>query len=314
MLQAQILLELPNLVKEVQDGINESEMKLSLLGKSRGTIEEQRMHLHDISQVFTERIKNAVAGTYELDPYFDDANTEAGYLKRICAMVMNKGDEFTKEMNTKGMKYKIVDKPVEKQTRGQPLRVTKEQRLEGVRTLIERNRGRELSTVVKQETVTALFREQSSPWAALVKTNAESIFKEVTKSVVLALDATADTSTCHGILRRIVNPALSFIKTGFDEAIVRALRPHLQAHPITTNHYTTDNLQSMRRASEEDRVAGVLKEYFKIDPRKPGFHKTQPMEVDVALLLQKLMGGNEPDMMKFTCEEALWNMESYYKV
>lgn len=312
-LQGQILTTLPSLLSDVQAGIKVCESRLERLGTSRGTIDAQRQHLHAISEAFTGLVKEAVGGTYNSD-YFGNPATDDGYLKRICAIVTNKGHKFRAEMTRRGHRFEVVETIPEKQSRRGPIKLTEQERLSGIRALVERNRGKELATVVKEETITALFKDQSSPWESILKKCASDIFGTVRSSVYLALDATSDEATLKGILTQVINPAFAAVKADFDKTVQSILYQHIHGHPVTWNHYLTEILQNARKANEEDRLATALSSHFGVDPRSSTKYTTTPVPVNTKALLQALMKVNERDMTTFACLEALALMEAYYKV
>jgi hypothetical protein len=82
----QIAAELPSLVDEIEINSNACHNRLNKLGEPRANLAEQRLYLLYISQSFQSLVKAAVDGTYN-DPFFEDAKTEPGYQKRICAVM-----------------------------------------------------------------------------------------------------------------------------------------------------------------------------------------------------------------------------------
>lgn len=324
-LQDQILRELPGLMKDVDMSIRDCQLRLQLLGASRSTHREQRMHLHSISNAFTTIIRESVQGPYH-NEYFGDSATEIGYIKRIRAKITNMQEEFVTHITSKGHMYEIISEtevsnPASSRATTQPkprakppYRVTKQKRIAGVKELIKRNRGKELATTSKEENVTALFREQSSPWVDMVRNHASEIFEVVRTSVHYALEATCNQTTREGVLSQIVNPGLIRIKANFDTTVDQLLRPHTHSHPVTYNHYLTENLQNLRNADGEERLRAGLTDFFGHDPKSNNSTTVQPMQVDTKQLLLALMKANEPDMLTFACTEALNTMEAYYKV
>lgn len=191
--------------------------------------------------------------------------------------------------------------------------MTQEQRLKGVQGLIQRNRGVELATAMKEENVTQLFKEQSSPWAAIVKRAAEKIFSTVKSSMMLALAATTDQTTRDGILSLIIDPELSRVKTDFDQAVKKILHQHVHGRPTTFDHYLTENLQKARTEQQQDQVAAVIQEFFGTNPRSKDYMTTK-MNVNTKALMIAFINATEPDMTTFACKEALTTMTAYYKV
>jgi len=63
-LKDQIVSELPNLLRDVGAGINDSRSTLIRLGEARGTLQEQRLYLVHVSRSFSSLVKAAVDGVY----------------------------------------------------------------------------------------------------------------------------------------------------------------------------------------------------------------------------------------------------------
>ncbi|KAK5936896.1 hypothetical protein PMZ80_010834 [Knufia obscura] len=311
-LQGQILSELPSLIRDVESGMQECQGRLDRLGASRGTKQEQRLHLHAVSDNFTNIVKEAINGKYDGE-YFGDAAEDEGYAKRIRAVTTNKLEEFAEDVRRKGHKYQVVETVLEDESKVTPIHVTKEARIERVKELIRRNRDKELSTTTKEDTITTLFREQCSPWVGIANRYAEDIFDAVKYAVLMALETTCDQATRDGVLSYIVNPALIEIKKGFDAAVTKTLRQHVSGHPMTFNHYFTENIQRLRKEHSEEQMSELLKEFFGKDPRTDDC-VTESREVNTKSLLQALLAPNEANMTLFACSEALHVMEAYYKV
>lgn len=312
-LQTQIMNELPGLIGDVESNMKECQDILERLGASRGTLREQRLHLHSVSDTFTTIIKDAVEGKYGAR-YFNDRDTKIGYSKRVRAIVSNMLEDFANDVWRYGHKYEITEAEETLDSKKYPLLITKTHRLDQIKDLVKRGRGKELSTIVKEDTVTALFREQCSPWVDLIHDSANEIFESVKSSIMLALKASCDTSTRDGVLSCIVNPALSNIRIEFDAAVEKVLSPHIDGHPSTCNHYLSDNLQNVRHDQHRPQLAGKLSTYFGQDPLKPN-PMTGMTQVNLLNLLNHLVKDeNEADMTIFACQEALQTMEAYYKV
>lgn len=313
-LQGQILSELPSLMADVAGGIEECQGRLDRLGASRGSIADQRRYLHSISEAFTTLVKEAVRGRYD-SVYFGDPSTDDGFDKRIRAKVYDMGQKFAETIRVRGHKYQVVQSAPKRPSKTPPYQVIKEDRMEKVKEMIKRNRGIELATVSKEENITALFREQSSPWASIARKHAQSIFEMVKNSVIVALDYTCDASTRSGVLSYIIKPALANIKQGFDKAVEKTLFQHVYGFPLTFNHYLTENLQNDRMKHTKEHMAELLESFFGVDPRKGSSNSlTASIVINTTTLLNHLIKQNEADMEDFACKEALYVMEAYYKV
>lgn len=110
LLKDQILLQLPDLIKEVENGVQDTKDQLEKLGPRRENTPEQRQYLIQISQAFSELIKAAVDGFYN-DPFFGSAKDDEGYHKRLRAVIQEILTDFKDVMNDKGCRKKIIDDP-----------------------------------------------------------------------------------------------------------------------------------------------------------------------------------------------------------
>lgn len=313
-LQDQILSELHSLIADVTQGIQDCETRLGRLGPARATVREQRRHLHRASDSFTSIIKDAIHGRYE-SKYFGDADTDDGYARRIRAVVNNLLDRFSDQIKVQGHKYEIVQDPLETKPKVSPFRVSKAARLAKVKDLIKRNRGKELATISKEETITALFRDQSSPWVGLTNKYATAIFDAVRLAIFMALEATCDPVTKEGIIKSILKPALEDIKNGFDTAVEITLQQHLHGHPITFNSFFQENIQRLRNEHSIEDLSDKLETYFGKDPRTDDcIACIDNKQVNVKLLLQALLKANEEDIGTFAASEAHHTAEAFYQV
>ena len=217
-LQAQISQELPSLIKEVNAGIQDCKTRLALLGAPRSTISDQRKYIFTISQTFTKYIKEAVDGRYN-DPFFGDATEPETCSNRIRAVVNNQISTFRDEVEQNGHKYQIVAVPPEIPSDGPPYKVTREERLAEIKEVIDWNRGTELSTMLKEEVVTSLFKTQCSPWSNIVRSHADIIFDKVNTFMNSALEACCDQKTREGIMSHILAPGMDRLREEFQKGI-----------------------------------------------------------------------------------------------
>lgn len=101
LLLCQIASELPSLINEINSKINSCRSQLQKLGDPRATLDEQRLYLLHISQVFQTLVKAAVDGTYN-ESFFGDAKTDDGYRKRIRAVIQYLNQKFTDKIPHRG--------------------------------------------------------------------------------------------------------------------------------------------------------------------------------------------------------------------
>ena len=63
----------------------------------------------------------------------------------------------------------------------------------------------------------------------------------VFEAISAILRHVADEETAAGITRFIINPSMDTIKANLENRLAHILHPHLLGHPITYNHYFTEN-------------------------------------------------------------------------
>ena len=78
MLLGQIAAELPSLIGEIETKSDVCHGRLEKLGESRATLDEQRLYLLHISQLFQSLLIASVDGTYN-DPFLEGAKSKSGY-------------------------------------------------------------------------------------------------------------------------------------------------------------------------------------------------------------------------------------------
>lgn len=179
----QIAAELPSLIDEIELKSTVCRTQLQRLGLPRASIEEQRLYLLTLGQTFQSLTKAAVDGTYN-DDFFGDAKTDAGYQKRIRAIVQNLNQSFAKIMARDGHYYDIIDfsngDSVQKSNPNAKV-LTRNRFLDRIETLIKRTRGRELPGTFNPMIISDLFLEQSRPWESLAKHHIEKVAQAATE-------------------------------------------------------------------------------------------------------------------------------------
>ncbi|KAL6713034.1 hypothetical protein ACLMJK_009430 [Lecanora helva] len=206
-LKDQILSELPNLICDIQVGIDECQSTLTRLGEPRGTLQEQRLYLVRISQSFSSLIKAAVDGVY-FHKFFGDAMTPAGFEKRLRAVVQDALLEFEKDIRREGHYQEIIEETSPRKKADTPKQILRSKFLDNVRELMRRSRGCELPGTFNPLIVGDLFYQQSKPWKRLVERYSERILKATRKSLELISLYTTDEATSEGLIREIIDPAM----------------------------------------------------------------------------------------------------------
>ncbi|KAJ5556739.1 dynamin family protein [Penicillium frequentans] len=310
-LLSQIATELPSLIIEIEDKIGHCKSRLRRLGQPRITIDQQKSYLLQISQSLQELVKSAVDGTYN-DPFFGDAQSTKGYHKRIRAIVQNHNEEFAQRVHRRGH-YRRICEPNDGQIPAKhQIGVTREQYIKHISHLLRRTRGRELPGTFNPLIVRDLFLEQCSPWEQLTRSHTKSVWAAARDFLAFVVRHVTDDATSAAVIEEIILPACDTIKRDIDAKTEELLIPHQTRHPITYNHYLTENLQKVRAERDEAELAKNLKSFFRVDSLEEPYCTDH--SINLEQLLKSLIAQSEPDMVRFASIEALDCMLAYYKV
>ena len=305
-LNKQIQDELPAFVNEVNMGIDDCSKRLAKLGESRKTSLEQRNYLYKMSHVFSFLARATVDGLYR-DPFFGDPLSIDGSSKRLRAVVQNKLKQYSDDIRLHGYDTILVDDAKGKCDHS----MTRTTYIEDVvLPLMRSSRGCELPGTFNPLMIGDLFYRQSRPWKALVDSCAEELFEAARQAVMLILDHIADESTFEGLRRHMINPALDKLWADLQKWVKDILEPHQQGHPITFNHYFTDNVQKFRNARQERELDRKLEDFF--DTENWNVQRHQPFSLQS--LKNALIQDTEVDMDLFACSQAVDSIEAYYNV
>ncbi|KAI0381480.1 P-loop containing nucleoside triphosphate hydrolase protein [Hypomontagnella monticulosa] len=276
-LRDQILDQLPDVLEEIRRGLDSCSDRLEKLGAARGTLVEQRKYLLSASHQFSNLITEAKDGFYQ-DKFFGNAREENGYRKRLRAVVQNTLTEFSHEMRINGQARIIVDRA----PKGSSTQVSRADYLLEVKSLMRRTRGCELPGTYNPLIIGELFHEQCTPWRGQLEGFSSRIFEAVDFAVNAALTYIVDEDTKSRLWSELISDALDQLNGQLRIKVEEILRPHEDGHPITYNHYLTENVQKIHT---------------------PLNHR-----------LEAIVKNMEADMEIVASSDAVDWMEAYYKV
>ncbi|OQN95561.1 hypothetical protein B0A48_18496 [Cryoendolithus antarcticus] len=319
-LKDQIISELPALIRDIESGLADSRNRIRYLGDPRGTASEQRLYLIRISEGFSSLLRSAIDGVYDRD-FFGDARTDAGFKKRLRAVVQDLLLDFAQVMQTDGHLEQILSDDDDNSgsyvtvaaSTASRRGISRSAYLEAVGQLMRRTRGRELPGTFDPMIVGDLFFNRSQPWADLVHGYIDQIVAAARTTVELILTRSADGFTAECLLREIINPAFEGYVEKLRQKVEDILRPHRRGHPITYNHYFTDTIQKARRDHAKKQQSKILHSFFGNESRSAPYGPSFD-DADMEKLLEALNPELEGSMDRFACLEATYCMEAYYKV
>jgi hypothetical protein len=315
LLLVQIAAELPSLVNEIELKSAACRTELQKLGQPRASIEEQRRYLITLSQACQVITKAAVDGTYN-DDFFGDAKTEAGYQKRIRAVVQNLNQSFSETMAREGHHFVITDSSdtsLLEVSRPKENIISRPVFLKRIESLMNRTRGRELPGAFNPMVVSDLFFEQSSPWGELTRAHIVQVVSAVRTFLRHLTSHVSETSTWGALFQIIVEPGLEIISTDLESKTADLLASHQRGHPITYNHYFTETVQQVRKERITADFTRIIKDVFGVSSLNPAGH-SRYVETDYRPLLNALVTHGNPDLNQYACSEALDCMQAYYRV
>lgn len=139
--------ELPKIVEELIEKSTECKSEKARLGNARDTLAQQVEYLTRASASFESIAKSALDASYHGD-FFEDSTSDAGFEKRLRAVIQKANKEFANDMRKKGHRYTIInDMSFNSPSRPQPGAdncITRSEFLKRVVEMLERSRGREL--------------------------------------------------------------------------------------------------------------------------------------------------------------------------
>ncbi|KAI0009631.1 P-loop containing nucleoside triphosphate hydrolase protein [Xylariaceae sp. FL0662B] len=301
-LKNQILGQLPDVIREIEQGLEDCSSKVEKLGTARHTLAEQRKYLLNISHQFSHLIKAAIDGVYS-DKFFGNAREEEGYRRRLRAVIQNTLIDFSDDMRHHGQARRIVDTA----RRGDRQAISRTEYLKEVKDLMRRTRGCELPGTYNPLIVGELFHEQCQPWKYWLEEFTGRIFRASETAVSATLAHILDEDTRDKLWGELINDRLSQLNHQLQDKVAEILRPHENIHPITYNHYLTDNVKKARDGRYREAIAKGL---AAADLNSRGNIFSMPLKE----CLEVIMEHTETDMELHAASEAVDWMEAYYKV
>lgn len=257
-------------------------------------------------------MRNAVDGTYN-DSFFGSAKTEDGYQKRLRAVVQNSLIDFKDKMFAEGETRVIVDKDLQSDELEEqadvcdPREISRSDYINEVKESIRRNRGCELPGTFNPLIIGELFSEQCQPWTKIAQEAKDLILQGIFRAAQAILNHVAAEDVV-GDLSRIICDRINVLSANVDQKIAELLQPHYSNHPITYNHYLTDNVRKSQAERRRRGNEAILKMYANTD------HIHGVRSVDLSKLLPLLDDHPEDDMERYASNLAVDYMEAYYKV
>jgi len=172
-------------------------------------------------------------------------------------------------------------------------------------------RGRELPGNYNHVLLSELFHEQSSRWGDIAKNHLQTVSSLVDRFVRAVLDyCIADDHVRSEIQQRIQRSLDTNIRSAQEE--MEKLLSDERGHPVTYNHYYTDNIQNARTEAAKKKLEDSMNHAI-ANEWKGKLHVSNTT-VDLQKLSTSLQTRVVVDMTEQACLESLAALDAYYKV
>lgn len=335
-LLVQVKKHLPTLVDDVRQKLAQCQAEMDKLGTSRSTVDEQRGYLLTASQSFQTVCRAALDGAYD-GTFFRKINgaKQASPSKRLRSIVQNLNQAFANDMRNTGHYRVITDgektlfsgiKPDEEDLKpglkksedansheddSKQIYMTSKEHHAWMRELMQESRGRELIGAFNPLLITELYHDQSQLWPSKAHDHLVAVIK-VTKEFVNRLAYhSMDEQTANNLKNYWLDGKLEVIAATAKDALDRLCIDRCR-HPITYNHYCTDNLQKLRKARQAKDLRKAICAHVGLHEENAGESYNRNINVDA--LVEKIQGVTIVDPDEFACLELMDNMSAFYKV
>ncbi|KAL4941105.1 hypothetical protein BDV06DRAFT_229883 [Aspergillus oleicola] len=313
LLDTHIERELPKVREDVRHLLNEINNELIDLGTERSSPNQIRVYLTRVSSDFHNLVKAGVEGAYTgRDGAFFHVDCD-DISVRLRAAIHITNEKFAAYMRQQGEKRKVITKEQLEtaQALEDQLLLTDDQMMSWVRKIYHETRGRELPGNHNYFLLTELFQAQSERWGDISRRHVDAVVSLVSQFIHSALafvvkDPKVRQSLTQGIKVSLDSNALEahgeLDKLIQDEA----------CHPITYNHYYTDNVQKARLDRSKKNLEVSMDDVIRED-WNGRFHVSNS-QVEISRLLSALQDRVVVDMTERACMDARTDLAAYYKV
>ncbi|KAK6858168.1 hypothetical protein PG995_005867 [Apiospora arundinis] len=300
----QILQQLPSVLSDVSAGVQHCKEKLAKLGAARSSVTNQRRYLLKASTEFLNLMGAATGGVYT-HAFFAGSGETTSQATRLRAVVQNTLYDFAEQMHEKGHARTIQEGEAGEDARS----ISRSDYIDEVKVLMKESRGRELPGTYQPLIVAELFSKQCKPWKDLVMNLSDRILASSLTTLSAALHYIVDDNTAESLLQEVVGPSMENLKAELNTKVEEILEPHILGHPITYNHYLTENVQKVQAVRTRRKLEYQFKAALGDDLNRHTSHYFNPQS-----LLDNILSNSEPDMDNVSCSMAADMMEAYYKV
>ncbi|KAJ5110792.1 Dynamin [Penicillium argentinense] len=327
LLDSHIERELPKVQQEVRHLLQRVDDEIINLGIERSNATQVRVFLTQISTEFYGIVKNGLEGNY--DSWDGDFFATGPETCRLRAAIHRENEHFAEYMRNHGQRRKVVASDCDKlgeesdeeseekskeeseEDKNKELLVTEKEMFSWIKEMYHQTRGRELPGNYNHSLLQRLFHIQSCRWKEISRAHIESVVSLVTQFVRQALKFVVKDAGVYDKLQKHIMTTFNE-NTGNAHGELSKLIQDERGHPITYNHYYTDNIQKARHDEAKESIRTSVKKAAESDWGGNVYFSNTPHEMNrMILALQKRV---EVNMVDRACSEALTDLNAYYKV
>ncbi|KAH8717086.1 P-loop containing nucleoside triphosphate hydrolase protein [Phaeosphaeriaceae sp. PMI808] len=264
--------QLPPIKQEIQDILQATNLKLNKLGEVRGTTNDKRICLLEISMSIHKILIYASNGIYDL-PFFSSVNmgTAVDAPENIClfrAVIQHTNIGFANDIKIRGHKFAFNIGPGDSQRDAEhgcqaqndldevnngaskplpkPKNKTRKEAVQWVKSTLERFRGQELPGTFQSMLVSYLFRELSEPWGELALQHIDKVGQLCRNFIELIIENTTPLDFRARLISMSVDAALTHLLNNAKDELRRILDDKMR-QPCTYNQNFTTTTQNTRQ-------------------------------------------------------------------
>ncbi|QKX63194.1 uncharacterized protein TRUGW13939_10363 [Talaromyces rugulosus] len=313
LLDSHIERELPTVREDVRRLLVEINNEIVDLGMERSSPSEIRVYLTRIASDFHNLVKAGVDGAYAgRDPAFFHVNSDEIYV-RLRAAIHKENEEFAAYMRQHSERRTVVTEEQLETAEAEDgqLLLTDDEMMTWVRKIYHETRGRELPGNHNYSLLTELFHAQSERWGSISRRHVDTIVSLVSRFIHSALAFVAKDPNVRKSLTEGIKLTLQNHTTEAYKELEKLLLDEAR-HPVTYNHYYTDNIQKARLDRSKQDLKSSMDDAIHEDWNDK-FHVSNS-QVEIKKLLYSLQGRIMVDMTERACMDARTDLAAYYKV
>ncbi|RFU81135.1 interferon-induced gtp-binding mx3 [Trichoderma arundinaceum] len=284
---------LPELIRDINDNLQNRQKRLAKLGTTRTNPNEMRDYLLNISTSFHRLAEHAVEGRYNDSFFASPTVQETSKIKfrKLRALLRNLNRAFDITMRTKGARYNIEWEQEQEGTDARRGAEAEEQLAAGVADVpdylqpflklydfpdpipkseslvnarIERiasaSQGVEFPGLPNSDLIMQLFRDQSAPWRRIAECHLDIVLERTRLFVYHLFDYVLedDKRTRDAILAECVDPSFDFITETLQSKLSEILRPFTSGHGLPLDWEFRSGLSKRKISRMTTQIVNLL--------------------------------------------------------